>query len=121
MLGKLRLRLSSLRPDQVLSADLPLLSDRLKGAKAVASLQLSVQVSFVDRKASSRGGLTTCLRVCQTVWGEALVAPRSCPPLPAGDINHLPGMNCANQPHVADHGQNLSHTSAAQGSILPGN
>lgn len=60
-LGKLRLRLSRLRPEETLSADLPLLSDRLKGAKRVATLGVTLQMAFVDPKTMVQCYLTPAL------------------------------------------------------------
>eukprot|EP00887_Chlorella_sp_A99_P001355 scaffold8.g1355.t1 len=54
MLGKLRVRLSCVRPGRPVSADLPILSERDKGAKRVGQLSLTLQVNFADHKALLR-------------------------------------------------------------------
>ena len=46
MLGKLRVRLSCVRPGQPISAELPLLSERARGAQRVGALSLSLQVTI---------------------------------------------------------------------------
>jgi len=48
MVGKLRVRLSTLEPDRNITVELPLLSDRKKGASRVGSAHLSMRVSFVS-------------------------------------------------------------------------
>lgn len=57
MVGKLRLRLSTLAPNQPVTATLPLLSERKKGAQQVGTAELSVRVEYGSTKALLRSYL----------------------------------------------------------------
>ena len=62
MVGKLRVRLSCLRPNAALSADLPLLGERAKGAHKVGSVALTLQASYAStvRRSAGRAALPAC-------------------------------------------------------------
>ena len=46
--GKLRVRLSCLQPNHSLSADLPLLGERSRGARVVGGVRLTLQASYAS-------------------------------------------------------------------------
>jgi hypothetical protein len=55
LVGKLRVRLSCIQPNQAVTATLPLLSERKKGAQQVGTAVLTVQVGR-ERRATGRAG-----------------------------------------------------------------
>jgi len=57
VVGKLRVRLSCLRPNQEQSADLPLLGERAKGARIVGNMGLTLQTSYDSAVSDSGQGV----------------------------------------------------------------
>ena len=61
--GKLRVRLSCLQPNHSLSADLPLLGERSKGAQVVGAVQLTLQASYASLVRGGGGAVSESGRV----------------------------------------------------------
>lgn len=55
VVGKLRVRLSCLRPNEQLASELPLVSERSRGARLAGTVRLTLQVSYDSPKALVRG------------------------------------------------------------------
>lgn len=80
MVGKLRVRLSCLWPNTPLSAELPLLGERSKGAQVVGAVRLSLQANYASTvgappclaAAGCRGGVRLPAS-CQRVQGVAIL------------------------------------------------
>lgn len=67
VVGKLRVRLSCLRPNTPLSADLVLLGERARGAHEAGTVKLSLETSYPSPVGGWLAG-RVCVCVCVDVW-----------------------------------------------------